>query len=273
MKKRISVVEGDVSNVKENVSAVKERISVVEGDVSNVKEDAGAVKERISVVEGDVSNVKKDAGAVKERISVVEGDVSNVKEDAGAVKKRISVVEGDVSNVKEDACDVKERVYVVAADVSNIKEYVSDVKGQMAVVKGDVSNMKEAVCDVKEQVGKLSKMPEYITAGLPPRPSPSPYFVGRTKELHEIRNVLEARGSAAITGFGGLGKTEMMAAFVDRAETNGDAPGGIFWIATDGGDAPTVIESLAKYTEKLVGRKLQQEDRCKTNIVVGILQA
>ena len=49
------------------------------------------------------------------------------------------------------------------------------------------------------------------------QPEILPFFVGCTKKLEKLSEILRVRGSAVITQYGGAGKTELMAAFAAHA--------------------------------------------------------
>lgn len=75
----------------------------------------------------------------------------------------------------------------------------------------------------------------------------------------------------AITGFGGLGKTQLMTALASEVEASGDAPGGVYWV-TAGGDERAVIESLAEFVEKLRRKRISDIDRKHVNIILLLLR-
>ncbi len=103
------------------------------------------------------------------------------------------------------------------------------------------------------------------------QPRVSVFFSGRKKELETLKDILNKRGSAVITQYGGLGKTELMVAFADRAERDGLVPGGVFWVTVDGGKRD-VIDSLAGLAEKLTRRKMSEEERRNPNLVIHALE-
>lgn len=117
----------------------------------------------------------------------------------------------------------------------------------------------------------LCQNPPSAIGLLYPRPRISPYFVGRTSELEILREKVEEHGSVAITGFGGLGKPEVMTMFALQAEKEGSVPGGVYWLTADG-DGPQIIESLAAIAEKLQGSKIGYDDRKSAEIVVQHLR-
>ncbi len=102
-------------------------------------------------------------------------------------------------------------------------------------------------------------------------PSLSAFFSGRTKELNSLRDILLKRGSAVITQYGGVGKTELIIALADRAERNNREPRDVFWVTVDGGKKD-VIESLAVLAEKLIQRKMDEDERRNPNLVVAALK-
>ncbi len=103
------------------------------------------------------------------------------------------------------------------------------------------------------------------------RPSVSAFFSGRKKELKTLKDILEKWGSAVVTQYGGAGKTELMIAFADRLERDGEVPGGVFWVTVDGGEKD-VIGSLAGLAEKLTRRKMSEDERRNGTLVIASLE-
>ncbi len=103
------------------------------------------------------------------------------------------------------------------------------------------------------------------------RPSVSAFFSGRKKELKTLKDTLEKRGSAVITQYGGIGKTEVMVTFADRAEREELVPGGVFWVTADG-DVRDVVGSLAELAEKLARRRLSEDEHRNANLVIAALK-
>ena len=82
------------------------------------------------------------------------------------------------------------------------------------------------------------------------------FFVGRTKELQKLREILRVCGSAdIITQYGGAGKTWLMAVFAARAEHENKVAGGVYWVAVDG-ELAYVLHSLTRLVEKFTRRSL-----------------
>ncbi len=154
-----------------------------------------------------------------------------------------------------------------AEDVKDVERKIEELEPLVV----SVSNTSR-ICALSEEVTQLRK--ERETGGVGPhhvRPSLSTFFSGRKKELKTLGDILEKWGSAAITQYGGLGKTELMIAFADRAERDGQVPGGVFWVTVDGGERD-VIGSLAGLAEKLTRRKMSEEERRNGNLVIASLK-
>jgi hypothetical protein len=85
----------------------------------------------------------------------------------------------------------------------------------------------------------------------PPEPgySLNPLFVGREAELHELLARLEEPGPVALTpavsGLGGIGKTQLAAQFAHRYQNR--FPGGVFWLRMEQPDA--VAEQVASFAD------------------------
>lgn len=57
------------------------------------------------------------------------------------------------------------------------------------------------------------------------RPKVVSWFSGRDEELVKLKEILGVYGSVAITGYGGLGKTQLMSALASGAQEDGIVPG------------------------------------------------
>ncbi len=181
----------------------------------------------------------------------------------------------DVLKVAVRAMDIAEtqllrgRVseFMNAEDVKEVERKLEELRHK-AVIVGNISK----ICGVDERVNYLEEELKICDGGLHHvRPSLSAFFSGRTSELSKLRDILEKRGSAVIAQYGGVGKTELMIAFADRAERDEMVPGGVFWVTVDGGDK-NVIESLSRLAEKLTRRKMDEEERRNRNLVVAALK-
>ncbi len=154
-----------------------------------------------------------------------------------------------------------------AGDVREVERKI-DALRQMAVIACNTS----MICEIGEEVTELKKdLKTWENGPHHVRPSVSAFFSGRKKELNTLEDILEKRGSAVITQYGGVGKTELMAAFADQADREASVPGGVFWVTVDG-DCRDVINSLAGLAEKLIGRKMGKEDRRNANLVIEELK-
>ncbi len=152
---------------------------------------------------------------------------------------------------------------VNAEDVKKVERKIEELK-QMAVTADNTSR----ICVLDEKVKRLeegceirSLAPHHV------RPSLSAFFSGRSKELKSLKSILEKHGSAVITQYGGIGKTELMIAFADRAERDKQVPGGVFWVTVDGG-VKDVLDSLAGLAEKLTRRRMSEDERRNANLVI-----
>ena len=80
----------------------------------------------------------------------------------------------------------------------------------------------EKITRLEKQSRNIYDEPHHV------RPEISPFFVGRTKELEKLSEILRVRGSAVITQYGGAGKSELMIAFAARAKLENKVPGGVY---------------------------------------------
>ncbi len=156
---------------------------------------------------------------------------------------------------------------VNAENVKKVEQKIKELK-QMVVIADNTSK----ICALGEKVNRLEE--GHLIRDDGPhqvRPSVSAFFSGRKKELKTLKDILEKRGSAVITQYGGAGKTELMIAFADRAEQDEEVPGGAFWVAVDG-DERDVTCSLAGLAEKLTGRKIDEDERQNAHMVIESLK-
>ena len=154
-----------------------------------------------------------------------------------------------------------------AVDVKEVERKLEELIHRV-VTAGTISKL----CVVDEKVSRIEEGREIWSDG--PHhvvPSVSVFFSGRKKELKTLEEMLENFGSAVITQFGGVGKTELMIAFADLAERKKQVPGGVFWVTVDRG-VREVIGSLAGLAEKLIGRKMSEEECRNANSVIAALK-
>ncbi len=154
-----------------------------------------------------------------------------------------------------------------AADVKEVERKIAELE-PLVMVASNASR----ICAVGQEVAQLKQEPGNWDDGLHHvRPSVSALFSGRKKELNTLQDILEERGSAVISQYGGVGKTELMIAFADRVERDGQVPGGVFWVTVDGG-VRDVIGALARLAEKLTRRKMSEDERRNANLVIASLK-
>jgi tetratricopeptide (TPR) repeat protein len=82
-------------------------------------------------------------------------------------------------------------------------------------------------------------------------PVPTPFFSGRDGELRDITNALEKCHAAAITAHGGMGKSQLMLQFANRAASSPKYPGGVFWVSA--ADIAVLTADLAELVGALSG--------------------
>lgn len=104
----------------------------------------------------------------------------------------------------------------------------------------------------------MASTPSPGTLPVPPRKSA--FFVGRDREARQVMEKPQTYGSVVITGYGGLGKSQLMAAFAERSDADGDVPGGVFWVVADGNTCQ-VVEALAIFVERLKSVRIPENER------------
>ena len=154
-----------------------------------------------------------------------------------------------------------------AEDVKEVERKIEELEPLVVT-----ANNTSRICAVGEEVTQLRKGQEIVSDGPHHvRPPVSAFFSGRKKELTTLQGILEKWGSAVITQYGGVGKTELMVAFADRTYRDGQIPGGVFWVTIDGGGRD-VTSSLAELAEKLTQRKMSEKERRNANLVIMALE-
>ena len=154
-----------------------------------------------------------------------------------------------------------------AEDVREVEKKLEDLEHRM-VTAGTISKvriMAEMVDNLKKQQNMWDEELDHK------RPSLSAFFSGRGQELDKLLAILEKWGSAVITQYGGVGKTELMIALADRVEQDHQEPREVFWVTVDGGKSD-VIESIAGLAEKLTHKKMSEEMRRNANLVLVALK-
>jgi tetratricopeptide (TPR) repeat protein len=78
---------------------------------------------------------------------------------------------------------------------------------------------------------------------IPPKP---PYFVGRKKELSEVSQALEQQVPLVVYGPAGVGKSTLLAKFVNEPEVQEACPDGIHWFDVDRFPLSTICDMIAR---------------------------
>lgn len=145
--------------------------------------------------------------------------------------------------------------------------------GELKKIKNAVNALKRRVVAVV-QSGEIAQIRTEFSRPKVPlmkrRPRLTSFFVGRDKELDQIKSILDEYGSVAVMQYGGIGKTQLATAFADRAESSGWVPGGCYWIRM-GGRRSDAVESVAEFTESLTGRPIGEKDRVELRAAVSEL--
>lgn len=103
------------------------------------------------------------------------------------------------------------------------------------------------------------------------RPGVNSYFVGCERELYSLEQKLYKYGSVAVMQFGGVGKSQLTAAFGEKDERSQMVPGGSFWVGAHG-DRSQIVHSLADFTESLTKHRFRKEGIGEVDIVLSALR-
>ncbi len=154
-----------------------------------------------------------------------------------------------------------------AEDVQRVEKKIADLEARVVIA----NNISRTFVD-SEEMNRPQEEQEIWVDGLDyARPSLSPFFSGRKRELAILKDMLKNQGRAVIAQYDGVGKKELMTAFAYQADRDKLVPGGVFWVPVDGGEKD-VIDSLAGLAEKLLRRKMKDEERQNRNFVLAALK-
>lgn len=180
-------------------------------------------------------------------------------------------------------CNAEE---VIAGDVFRVLDGMLTIMGATEdyLLRGIGGNTMDAE-SIKElglKVERLEQMAVVVmrwaiigkrvqNSGHQPRPGTSHYFVGRSKELSKLKKLLLEHGSAAIADIGGIGKTEVMAAFADSVEREGAVNGGVYWV-TANGEVEEFIHALSCLVQGELEVQIPGGKRDDPKLVVAALK-
>jgi len=87
---------------------------------------------------------------------------------------------------------------------------------------------------------------------------PNQYFTGRTKELQDVHDALASKGAAALSGVGGVGKTQIALKYA--CDHFDDYAGGVYWVqAASRADVVSGFAVLAEPLGLSLGEEKDQE--------------
>ena len=231
----------DASTVEATAQNVADYIRIIPGGVSSLFQLI-VVSARVAVMITEANRGHREypvlLAKVVDLLKCVSECVNPILQSSKDTQHRDNILKGNVFEVLVSTLDLMGKIeeqmmkgcwgkFLNWKVVKEVENELSKLKDRVISVAntGDAKDLEKKVDDLGRSVNEIGRnmkerrneiVASSILNCLPDRPSVSPYFVGRNAELDRLKALLNECGSAAITGYGGLGKTQLMAAFADR---------------------------------------------------------
>ena len=233
----------DASALEATAQNVADCARIIPGGISSVFQLI-VVSARVAVMINEANRGRREfpgfLDKVVDLLKCVAGSLKPILLSSEQSDLRDDILEGNVFEVLVSTLDLIAKIeeemmkgwlgrFLNSNVVKEVEEELSALKNRVVpvVLTKDTKALGKKVDDLGRNVNELRNeiVPTSILSCLPTRPIVSPYFVGRYAELDRLKTLVQKYGSAAITGYGGLGKTQLMAAFANRLELDGDDSG------------------------------------------------
>lgn len=165
--------------------------------------------------------------------------------------------------------------------MTGVEDYMMQSKVSQFFNSSDVKKLENLMEELEQRVsmivsiGEVAKLQSTeIYVILPPiyeRSSVTPYFTGREEEMSTLENTLDKYNSAAIMQYGGIGKTQLMTAFAEKAEKKSWISGGSYWTQAHG-DKNKLLSALVRFASSLTGIRLVGEEKRDFDLVISMLK-
>ena len=204
--------------------------------------------------------------AIEDEMKRFEGSVLRVVQ-TGEIAGLKSEVKEITLSVEHVTLEMKQKTKVIEMMSSTVRDNTSaigDTQETVGLLRSAMDQHSTAITNLEDKSGPpLAQLHEY--------PMLTPFFVGREEELDKLEEKLNSYGAAAIMQYGGIGKTQLAVAFIERAENKKLIPGGSFWIPMHGNKSQAV-STMANFAEAITGNRLQEKDREDINVVLRVIK-
>merc|ERR1711872_1164992 len=152
--------QGDLVDVKDDISSVKGDLGGVQGDITNVQGDIvdmqDKLQEEIEGVQGNITNVQGDITNVQGDITNVKGVITNVQGNITNVQGDITNVKGDITNVQGDIVDMQNANSAFCAYQDEVGDGNNGLSGNIVVYNTTYSETNGASCSLDKSTGKFT---------------------------------------------------------------------------------------------------------------------
>jgi len=194
---------------------------------------------------------KQDKGWFVIAPPVPKNDIKEVKADVSTIISKIRDAMWK-NNLFRQVLGNEEFQKKVLEDIDDLKREVAEIRIRLERVEEVVSAVKEEVSDVKRTVSDLNDKLDSVSIRntiIQNLQYPSESFVGRERNLEELKEAVIGKRIVFVNGFGGIGKTELCRKFCsDYVEDLGLKP---VWLTYSGGSIRETIALGVRTTNEL----------------------
>ena len=174
---------------------------------------------------------------------------------------------GEIAGIKIEVKEVTSTVGELKLDTDRNTAAIQRMQSEVKVTPTEFGSVRKKVEVHSTKIADLESKCGPALPQLSERPTLTPFFVGREEELNRLNSILKSYGAAAIMQHGGVGKTQLVVAYAERAEKSNWISNEAYWVSMHG-DESRAVSSLANFAEAITGRAFQEKDRQDANVVI-----
>jgi len=96
-----AVIQGDISNVQSDITAMQVDVTSIQTDVTAVQTDVTSIQTDVTAVQTDVTSIQTDVTAVQTDVTAVQTDVTAVQTDVTAVQSSVVGLQTDITFLRQ----------------------------------------------------------------------------------------------------------------------------------------------------------------------------
>lgn len=161
-KETIADVQGNVSQVSDNVDKLQAGLTDTNKNVATVTAKADSLSATLTGQAKSIANITATATSLQATLKDAQGRISKVEQTAGEQSSLLSDLQGDLTKVSQKAdslsatlADAQKNITQIQADAKGAKEQITDLQGNVSTLQTSVSGMQATIASHDQTIHTL----------------------------------------------------------------------------------------------------------------------